>query len=221
MKKSYLVAALSAWVGLLSFGFNALAQQGSYAPPARPAARPPVIALLDVAYIFKNHPRFKAMMAEMKADVERAEATVKKEGEGIRSQAERLKDFRQGTPDYKGLEEELTKRQADLSVRIQLQKKEFLQKEARIYYTVYQEIFQEADYYAQQNGIDMVLRFNGDPVDVEKPDDVLRDINKPVIWYSKDRCDITPIVLDRLVRRGGAGPAGAAPAAGIPFPTNR
>ncbi len=36
---------------------------------------------------------------------------------------------------------------------------------------------------AKQNGIDMVLRFNSEPVDVDKPDSVLQFINKPVVWY--------------------------------------
>lgn len=223
MKKSCLAAMLAACVGLLSVVSEAAAQQGPVAPAARAPHGPPVIALLDVSYIFKMHTRFKAMMNEMKGDVERAESTMKKERDQIMAMAERLKELRQGTPDYKTLEEDITKRQADLSVRVSLQKKEFLQREAKIYYTVYQEIAQETDYYAKQYGIDMVLRFNGDQVDVEKPDDVLRDINKPVVWYAKDR-DITPVILDALNRRyagpGGNGqPSGpAATRTGVPFP---
>jgi hypothetical protein len=54
----------------------------------------------------------------------------------------------------------------------------------------------------------MVMRFNGDPVDVDKPDSVLSFINKPVVYYDKSR-DITPIILDSLIKRSGA------PAAGI------
>jgi len=200
VKKSHLVATLAACVGLLVSGSLGWAQQLPAVHPSRAPQRAPVIALLDVSYIFKNYTRFKAMMSEMKADVDRAEAAVKKERERLMGAAERLKELRQGTPDYKTLEESLTKESAEVQARIQLQKKEFLQKEARIYYMVYQEISQEADYYCRNNGIDMVLRFNGDPVDVDKPDDVLRDINKPVIWYAKDR-DITPIILDALNRR--------------------
>ena len=174
--------------------------------PARPAAGPNV-ALLDVSYIFKNHARFKGKMEEMKADVERAEAQVKKERETIIKLAEDLQRFHKGTPDYKALEEELAKRQADLSVQVQLTKNEFLQREAKIYHNVYQEIWQATDYYCKQNGIDMVLRFNGDPVDVERPDSVLSFINKPVVWYQKN-LDITPAILADLNRTAPA-PAAA------------
>jgi Skp family chaperone for outer membrane proteins len=162
----------------------------------------PNIALLDVSFIFKNHPRFKSMMDEMKADVDRAEADVNKERDTIRKLVGDLERFHKGSPDYKAMEEEIARREADLTVRVQLQRKEFLMREAKIYNNVYQEIEQEVGYYCANRGIDLVLRFNGDEVDVDKPDSVLSYINKPVVWYNKS-LDITPIIRDALVNRGG------------------
>lgn len=174
------------------------------------------IALLDVTYVFKNHARFKALMAELQADVDAAEASVKKDQGNLKALAERLEGYRAGTPEYKQLEEELAKRQSDMAVQVQLQKKDFLQREAKIYHNVYQELMQEVDYYAANNGIALVMRFNGDTVDASKPEDVLRDINKPIVWYPKDR-DITPFILQR-VNRPEANPVnrGAAQRTGVP-----
>ena len=76
------------------------------------------VALLDVNYIFKNHARFKGMMEDMKGDVQRAEERVKSEAKAIKKLSEQLKQFRVGTPEYKQLEAELAKRQADLSVQV-------------------------------------------------------------------------------------------------------
>ncbi len=157
------------------------------------------IALIDVKFIFEKHARFKMMMDDLQADVERAEAQVQAERDAIKKLAERLENFR-GTPEYKAMEEEVAKRQSDLTVQIQLQRKEFLQREARIYYHVYQEILQELAYYCPQNGVDIVFRFSGDPVDVENPNSVLGYVNRPVVWYGKDR-DITGIILESLNRR--------------------
>jgi Skp family chaperone for outer membrane proteins len=213
VKKSHLWAALAAV--LLSSYLSSLA---SAQAPARPSGGP-AIALLDISYVFKNHTRFKGMMEDMKADVERAENQVKAEKEAITKLAERLQEFRKGAPDYKQMEEELAKRQADLSVQVQLQKNEFLQREAKIYHTVYQEIWQATDYYCKQNGVDIVLRFNGDPVDVDRPDSVLAHINKPVVWYQKN-LDITPVVLQDL-NRTAINPSAAGrpqpPRQGVPF----
>ncbi|MCE5301709.1 MAG: OmpH family outer membrane protein [Planctomycetaceae bacterium] len=207
MKKSL------SWAAPLAVVLSLCGLVSPVAAQNRPAAGPNV-ALLDVSYIFKNHARFKAMMEEMKADVERAEVQVKGERDTINKLVERLQEIHKGTPDYKQMEQEIAKRQADLAVRVNLQKNEFVQREAKIYYTVYQEISQATDYYARQNGIDMVLRFNGDPVDTEQPQSVLAHINKPVVWYQK-QLDITPAVLQEL-NRNAINP-GQAARPGVPF----
>jgi Skp family chaperone for outer membrane proteins len=191
-------------------------------PMGAPSGQSPAavrLALLDVGRIFKNHARFKGMMEAMKADVERAEKQVKAERDEINKLGENMQEFRKGTIEYKQKEEELAKRQADLQVKVQLQKNEFLQREAKIYHNVYQEILQVTDYFAKQNRIDMVLRFNGEEVDVERPDSVLSFINKPVVWYDPG-LDITNDIL-RNVNRGAVNPGPANNAMpmrqGVPF----
>lgn len=160
------------------------------------------IALLDVSYIFKNHTRFKAMMADIQTDVERAGTQMKTERDTVKSLSEQLRDFRPGSANYKQLEEQVATRTSQLQVQLQLQRKEFLQREAKVYHTIYQEVQQEVEYYASSAGIAMVLRFNGDPVNQDKPDDVLRGINSQVVWSAKG-LDITPVILERLNQRAG------------------
>lgn len=200
--KQIRLAALVAG-GVLAFALSAPVSAQQPAVPPAVGAQPGggLIAVLDVSYCFKNHARFKAMMQQMQQAVEAAEADVKKEREQIKQLAERLEEHRAGTQDYKTLEETMARKQSELNIRIQLQKKEFLQQEAKIYHTIYQEMMQEVDYYAATNGLAMVLRFNGDAVDVQKPEDVLRQINQPIIWFPKGR-DITPEILQRLNRPG-------------------
>lgn len=200
MKGTLVSAVVAACVLAWASGDRpAAAQQPAMAPVVAAAPGGTAIAVLDVSYVFKNHARFKTMMQQMQAQVEAAEQEVKKEREQLKQLAERLEEHRAGTPDYKQLEEQLARKQSDLNTKIQLQKKEFLQQEAKVYHTVYQEMMQEVDYYAATNGIGLVLRFNGDPVDAQKPEDVLRQINQPIIWFPKGR-DITPEVLARLNR---------------------
>jgi len=158
------------------------------------------IALLDISVIFKNNTRFKQHMADLQADMQRAEEQMKKERDSLRALSERLNDYKAGTAEYKQLEEEIAKRSADLNVRFQLQKKEFAKTEARIYHMIYQEIQQEVDAFAQANGIAAVLKFSSEAADGDNPDSVLRDLNKPVVWYSRG-LDITPIILESLNRR--------------------
>jgi len=162
-------------------------------------AATPNIALLDVGYLFKNHVRFNGMKEDLKRDLATFQENVKVEKAKIEQLATRLPDYRRGTPDYKSLEEEISQRRAELAAKFELQGREFARREARIYHNVYQEITDATNRYIQQRGIDMVLRFSGDPVDPEQPDSVLASLNKPVVAY-QGGVDITPAILQELNR---------------------
>ncbi len=76
--------------------------------------------------------------------------------------------------------------------QIALKRKEFMQKEARLYFNAYHEISDEVNYFCQQNGIALVLNFNGDSIHEENPDDVARGITNKVVYYNKS-LDITRV----------------------------
>ena len=84
-----------------------------------------------------------------------------------------------------------------LETEIQLQGQDFLKREAALYNSKYQEIEKTVAEYAQEQQIDMVLRFIGDPVDEKNPNSVLSNINKPIVWHG-DKLDITPAILQKL-----------------------
>jgi outer membrane protein len=208
VKKSHRWAILAI---LVSFGYLislAVAQNTSAAPAGQPMAGGPRLALIDVTRIFKTHTRFKQMMEEMKRDVQAAENRVKAERDAINKlMQEGLPSLNKGTQQYAEMEEQIANRQAKLAVDVNRQKSEFLQRESMIYHTVYQEILQATDYFCKQRGIDMVLRFNGEQVDVQRPDSVLTFINRPVVWYDPG-LDITDFILQD-VNRPAANPGTA------------
>jgi Skp family chaperone for outer membrane proteins len=207
VKKSHRWAILAIVVSLGYLLTVAMAENPAGMQPASPAGGPR-LALLDVSRIFKAHNRFKLSMEEMKRDVQNAENKVRADREEINKLAtDGLANFTKGTQQYAEMEEQLANRQAKLAVDVQRTKNDFLQREAMIYHNVYQEIWQATDYFCRKNGIDMVLRFNGEPVDVQRPDSVLTFINKPVVWYDPG-LDITEAIL-RDVNRPAATPAAA------------
>jgi len=221
VRKSYLSVALAAsFLAASLVAPNSLAQQ-----PTRTAVRPSTggtaIALLDVSYVFKNHGRFKAMSEGMKADIDQAEADVKAQQAQIRKKLEELQRWDKGSVEYKQWAEEITTKRAELSFRIESQKDDFLRAEAKIYHNVYQEILQEVDYFAGANGIGLVLRFSRDQADISKPETVLRDINKPVVWSNR-QLDITDAILSRLNQRAAPSRVGTQPPRpGVPLNKRR
>ncbi len=186
------------------------------AAPAAPAAVRPAspsthVAVVDVGYIFKNHTRFKAEMDRMKDQVMAAENGLKGERDRINGLMEQLKGFNPGTPEYRKLEGEVAKAQGDFSVNAQLQKKDFMDREAKVYLQVYSEIERAVSQFARDHGIAVVHRFDGDPVDGTDRNRILGNITRPIVYYDP-QIDITPDILKML---NGAGVA-AQPQAGQP-----
>lgn len=229
MTKSRILAALAATILATGLFVSEAPSQGvgnptAMRPVAAPAAGPTVmpaagpVALLDVSRVYKSHARFKGMMDNMKAYVQEVETWVKGERDAITKMAERLKEYQSGSQDYKDLETEVAKRQSNLQVQMQLKRKELMLQEAKIYHNIYTEIQQEVESVAAARGFIIVLRYNGDEVDREDPENVLRDINKSVIWFNRG-VDITDEVIARIDGRsqyGGATTGSTTNRPGIP-----
>jgi Skp family chaperone for outer membrane proteins len=176
------------------------APSGSAPRPSGKTLPSPNIVLLDVSYVFDHLPRFQQVMNDMKKDVTNADAAVKAENSAIQKLAQELELKSRGSPDYKRMEEQVITRKANLAAQVETQRREFMQRETKIYYDCYRQIQVVVNDYCAANNIDMVLRFSSDPVDPDNPNSVINTINKPVVTYVRDR-DITPDILDILTKR--------------------
>ena len=146
------------------------------------------------------------MKDDLEGDVKRAEEELKGLQKRIADSAELRKEYNAGTPDYKRLDDQIVELQASLQARVKVQRKEFVQREAKSYFSVYREIADEVRYYAERNGISVVLRFNGTPADQASPEAVLKELNKPIVYHNR-AIDITPIIFEQLARRRQGAPA--------------
>lgn len=199
MKQRFVSATLVATV--LSLGLFV-------SPAGGQQPRPQTIstAVIDLTYIFKNHTRFMTMSEGMKRDIETAENELKKKRDSFTARSQQmLGQFKKGTIEYQQAEEQLAKEASDIQLEVSIQKKKFLEQEAKIYYTVYQEVLDAVKRYSESQGVSLVLRFTGDPIDPNNPEEVLRDLNKQVVWYHR-AIDITPVILEYVNRSGGGAP---------------
>ena len=197
----------------------ASAQQGAAPGATRPQGGPPAaaapiapapagtsVAVIDIAYIFKNHVRFNRAMNDMKGDIEAFDAAIRTDQQNFQKKREQLSAFSPSGPDYKKAEEELAHMKSDVDIKVAVKRREFLEQEAKVYYGIYREIEDAVAVFAQRNRISLVLRFSGDEM---KPDDrnsVLQGVNKPVVYQYQ--LDITQLILNQL-NAGATMPAGA------------
>jgi len=193
-------------------------------PP--PAASAPVVAgtsvaVIDIAHIFKNHVRFNAQMNDMKRDIEAFDAAMRDETTKINKKQEIMQGFNPASKEFKAADEELAHLKSDFQIKVAAKRREFLEQEAKVYYSIYREVEDKVTEFALQNRIQLVLRYTSDEMNA-----VLQGVNKPVVF--QDRLDITQHVLNKLNAGatmppggGGAVPPTAGPPAGNPGPIAR
>lgn len=200
MRKSLLSAAIVATLLVLWAGAHSIAQSGGAAPLG--------IAVIDINAIFKEHGRFKSTMENLKKEIQLAEEALKKERNYIQSRIDAAAQFKPGTPNFKQAEEEIADLQAKFNVKAQLKKKNFMERESKIYFNVYTEVTKEVQEIAARYNIKLVLRYNSEPPSDEGRDNILRTLNQPIVY--QNGLDITRHVIDSLNNRGGLGAAPSA-----------
>ena len=72
------------------------------------------VAVVDVAYIFKNHPGIKAQVEKVEANLKAYDAQLKAKREELQQAAEQLKTFKVGSPDYSAQEERVASLESKL-----------------------------------------------------------------------------------------------------------
>ncbi len=201
---------------------NGLPPQGippGHAPQGHGVAPTGGIAIIDLPFILKNHGGFNQRLEELRHEAEAVENEFKAKRDAIQKLVVSMDDYQRGSPEFKKLEEDITKRQANLSVEINIAKKKFQETEARIYYEVYQQIVSEVRYYSEANRINLVLKFNGEEANKDNPEEIMREMQKMILYYNQ-AVDITPLILDRMKgqpqRPGGSNPTANRQPAGVP-----
>lgn len=170
-------------------------------------------AVVDINYIFKNYSRFTTSLEGLKTQMKTIDDQLKRERADIAAKEEERGQYKVGSADYKRVDEEIARKTADFQLKTNRIRKEFLEKEAKVYYETYQEVSKAVKYYAQQHNIGLVLRFNGDPIDPNVREQILKAIMVKTVVY-QNNIDITPDVL-ALLNRGGS-PGGQTPTARQP-----
>lgn len=217
-----LISAVGTALAIAAFAFTYGYAQQQVPPRAGvPTASHQGVAVIDITYILDNHPRLKAATDRFKSDVQNTGMKFKSEQEAIAKQAEKLRTLKPGSPDYKRLEEELTQKQSDLKVKASLEEKEFAERESQMYLAAYTEVCALVRAYAERNGIKLVLRFNGKPVDRNNRDAIRAELFKTVV-YNDPAIDITDPVLNELKRAAAAAaPTATRPARPVAQPPRR
>ncbi|MEX2310048.1 MAG: OmpH family outer membrane protein [Pirellulales bacterium] len=207
-KRSQFVSAIVASVSISGF----LCAQSPH--PLGANAPKYKIAVVDINAIFNRHARLKAAMEEMKKEMQTADAEIKGDREKIAQLEQQRNTYNVGSEEYKRLDEQMARMLADLQLKMGKLQKEFAERRARTVYQSYLEVVEAVNYYAKRQNIGLVLRFNGESADPNRPDEMMREIGKDVVM--QDQIDITGDVLLLLNRDQQQAARPAQPASQLP-----
>jgi Skp family chaperone for outer membrane proteins len=161
------------------------------------------IAVVDISFIFKHYPAFTGQIEKLKSEMEAADGTLRAERDRLVQLEEQRNTKKPGSAEFKQLDENLARLKADFSIKQGTVRRDFMEKEAAVYFQCYNQVSAAVKNYAQKNDIGMVLRFTGDEVPTQTdrtaaPDReaVMRMIMQPIIHQNS--IDITPDVLMTL-----------------------
>lgn len=204
MKKLILTAMAVAMVAsLLVVSGTIQGQQGQQRPPASAADTPHKIGLIDMAEVFKDYEKFKALRDSLQAEIEQSDARAK----SMLAEMKQLQDvaqsgqYKQDSQEYKNIEQQLITKKGELESFRQVQQREFLRKESEIYKTVYLEVQDMVEKFATHFNYTLIVRFNRSKVDeAENPQEVIQSMNRQVV-YHRGQDDITPRIVQALNQR--------------------
>jgi Skp family chaperone for outer membrane proteins len=141
------------------------------------------VAVIDVAYIFKNLSAIKAQFSKVEGDLKKYGTELKQKRDALKQSAAQLKTLKVGTADYARQEEHFTTLESKLRLDMARKQKELGDAEAKIYYDNYQRIAAAVKAIATHNNIKLVLRFNSEDMDLEQSDSVARGVMKNVVYH--------------------------------------
>jgi Skp family chaperone for outer membrane proteins len=190
----------------LSSGF---AQEGARptAPGPKTVAPAPNgtnVAVIDIAYIFKNHIRFNAQMKQLESEAQEFQGWMAEQEKALQAMKEGLKEFKPGTPEFQKAEETLANKGTAYQLEVRRRQQEVLQREASIYYDAYADLEKTVALVAQRNKIGIVLKFNREPIKRDDRNSVMQGLNRPVVYHYG--LDITNFILSE-VNKGQTAPA--------------
>jgi Skp family chaperone for outer membrane proteins len=188
--------------GLLLSSGSLVAQQRAPLPQQQAANRAPApsgginVALVDVSYVFKNHDRFKLRTDELRNEIKEFEDQMNTQRRGMNEKRTKMTEYNPGSPQYEQLEVELTREVANQNVNAELKKKDVLEREAAIYHETYREIEEAVQAFADRHNISLVLRYDGEEINQNDRNSVLRGVNRAIVY--QDKINITYEILQML-----------------------
>lgn len=155
------------------------------------------VAIVDVGTIFKQHPLFAGQLEALKAQADGFKAEAMKAQQALAQSAKALQDLKPDSVDFKTKQTELAKNAAAMQVDQNGLMQKLMEREAMLHFDTYQQVNALISQYCDERGIQLVLRYNNQKMDLAQPGSVMTRVNSSVIYHDPNN-DITQAIVSQL-----------------------
>lgn len=155
------------------------------------------VAIVDVGLIFKNHPKFSQALAALKQQADQFKADALQQQQRLIQKAEGVKQYQQGSQEFKEAETLLAQESAAMEVDQRNKMRSLMQLEAQLHFKTYSEVNSLIATYCESDGIQLVIRYNSLEMDPKVPASVMQRVNGSVVFHNKEN-DITQQIIARV-----------------------
>ena len=155
------------------------------------------VAIVDVGAIFKQHTLFAGQLEALKAQADGFKAEALKAQQSLAQSAQALQLLKPDSDDYRAKQTELAQKAAALQVEQNGLMQKLMEKEAMLHFETYQQVNALISQYCDDRGIQLVLRYNKQEMDLDNPGSVMQRVNSSVIYHDPGN-DITQAIVGQL-----------------------
>lgn len=154
------------------------------------------VVVVDMGKIFRDHDGFKASIENLQKEVETFKLSIQADRTKIQAESEVLAGLERASAEYKTKEGAIAKMAADMQVNHNMKNKDFMEREAKLYYQTYVQVLNTIQSFSRENNITLVIRFSGDEIDPTNRASVLAGVNNVVVF--QEQRDITDLIIKRI-----------------------
>ena len=155
-----------------------------------------IVAVLDVAKVFKVNKEFDTQMKSIKSQADGLKSQIQERQETIKTEAMQISQYEAGSPERNKMEAEVEQKQAALRTQARQAEADLLNREARVYYDTYVKMQTVVGELATKHGISMVVCYDGASVDPASRPEVIKAVNRTIVFHRD--IDLTSMVIDGM-----------------------
>lgn len=160
------------------------------------------VALVDIGLVFKNHPEFSSRLEQLRQEADQFRTSAQQTQQQLLEKAEALKQHEPGSDDFSSLESQLAKESASIEVQQRDTMRKMMNAEAQLHYDTYVEVRNVLTQFCEQNGIELVIRYNSQEMVKNDPASVMQRVNGSIVYFEPHK-DITQAIIQRIAESNG------------------